>query len=73
MEKVFEDLTRGRRNLTDSMKSGDDCSNFSYKSGDEGYIKLDKINTTYLIGSCCSEPGWRYPSQKRSGCKMDSY
>jgi len=70
---AFDNVTREKCISTDWMKSGDDYSNLDHNSGIGHYIESDKINPAYLIGSCYLQPGWRYPSQKRSRYKMDSY
>ena len=32
-----------------------------------GHIESDKSNPAYMVSSCCTQPGWIYPSQMRSG------
>ena len=44
MEKTVDHMTLGRYISTDSMKSGDDFTNFGHHSGDGEYIELDKTN-----------------------------
>ena len=67
MEKTVDHMTQGRYISTDSMKSGDDFTNFGHHCGDGKNIELDKTNPIYLVGSYYSMSGWRYPSQKMSG------
>ena len=38
-----------------------------------GHIESNNPNPLYMIGSCCTYPGWSYLSQMRSGWNMDSY
>ena len=48
--KVFDHMTRGSCILTDSAKSGDDCSSLIHNIGSGAYIESNKTNPTYLIG-----------------------
>jgi len=50
VEMVVGNMTRGNCILTNSMKSGDNYSNFDYNSGIGAYVESDKINPAYLVG-----------------------
>jgi len=62
VEKVVDNMARGKCIPMDLMKSEDDCSNLGYNSGIGDFIKSDKTNLVYLVGSCYLQPGWRYSS-----------
>ena len=48
--KVVDNITRGSCIATDSVKSGDDNSNFIHYTRTGAYVDLDKTNLPYLVG-----------------------
>jgi len=51
MERVVDNMTRGRCIPTDSMKSRDDCSNLGHNFENWDYIESNKTNLVHLVGS----------------------
>ena len=49
------------------MKSENYFENYGHRIGGMDHIELDKPNPVYMVGSCCTQLGWSYPSQMRSG------
>ena len=50
VEKVVDNITWGKCIPTDSMKSGDNCSNLVYNTRVREYVESNKINPAYLVG-----------------------
>jgi len=73
VDKVVENLTRGRWFLIDSVKSWNYFRNYGHKIGGMGCIDSDKSNPVYLVGLYRKKPEWNYPNQMGSMWNMDWY
>ena len=57
LDKVAENLTRGRRISIDSVRSENYFESYGYKIEDMGHIESDKSNLAYSIDLCYLKPG----------------
>ena len=54
VDKMVENLTRGRWILMNYVKSGSHFENYSHMIRDMGHIESDNPNPVYIVGSCCT-------------------
>ena len=55
---VVGNMTQGYCIPIDSLKSGDDCSNFVHNTEIGEYVELDKTNPVYLVDSSYVMLSW---------------